>query len=93
MFHDLPQIRNMITARQMDLIGVVVRSLHDRPSQRMLAACCDNTCLAGRPFLHKKDHIIKNLPLLFDDVPEVKTDDFASHKAWIREAPHAIAPS
>jgi len=54
----------------------------------MLMACCDNIRPVGRPFLHLKDYIIKNLRLLFANVPEVTIDDFGSLKSWIREALH-----
>ncbi len=70
-------------------IGSVVHAPHDRPAQRMLTACCNNTRLVGCPFLHNKDHIVKNLQLLFADVPEVTIDDFGSLKSWICEASHA----
>ena len=60
----------------------------NRPAQQMLMACCDNVCPVGRPFLHLKDYIIKNLRLLFANVPEVTNDDFGSLKSWIREAIH-----
>ncbi len=89
MFYDIPQIRNMIAARQMNFIGVVVRGPHVRPAQRILAACCNNTHLVGCPFLHNKDHIIKILRLLFADVPKVTIDDFGSFKSWICKASHA----
>ena len=54
----------------------------------MLTACCDNIRPVGRLFLHTKDYIIKNLRLLFANVPEVTIDDFGSLKSWIREALH-----
>jgi hypothetical protein len=89
MFYDIPRVRSMIAAQQTDFIGSVVRAPHDRPAQRMLTACCDNTHLVGHPFLHNKDHIVKNLQLLFTDVPEVTIDDFGSLKSWICEASDA----
>ena len=88
MFYDIPRIGNMIAARQMDFIGKIVRASPDRPAQQMLTACCDNIRPVGRPFLHIKDYIIKNLRLLFANVPEVTIDDFGSLKSWIREALH-----
>jgi len=54
----------------------------------MLMACCDNIRPVGRLFLHLKDYIIKNLHLLFANVPEVTIDDFGPLKSWIREALH-----
>ena len=89
MFYDISHVRNMIAARQMDFIGGAVRLPPDRPAQRMLTKCCNNTRLVGRPFLHNKDHIMKNLRLLFSEVPEVTIDDFGSPKSWIREASNA----
>ena len=55
----------------------------NRPAQQMLMACCDNVRPMGRPFLHLKDYIIKNLRLLFANVPEVTIDNFGSFKSWI----------
>jgi hypothetical protein len=81
MFFDIPQVRNMIAAQQMDFIGSVVRAPHNRPAQRMLTAWCNNTHLVSCPFLHNKDHIVKNLRLLFADVPEVTIDNFGSLKS------------
>jgi hypothetical protein len=53
----------------------------------MLTACCDNVQQVGRcPFLHNKDHIVKNLHLLFANVPEVTVDDYHSLKNWVRKA-------
>ena len=83
MFYDIPRVRNMIAARQMDLIGEAIRAPPDRPAQRMLTTCCDITRLVGCPFLHNKDHILKNLQLLFSEVPEVTINDFGSLKSWI----------
>jgi hypothetical protein len=88
MFYDIPQVCNMIAAQQMDFIGSVVRAPHNRPAQCMLATCCNNTRLVRHPFLHNKDHIVKNLHLLFTEVPEVTINDFGSLKSWIREASH-----
>jgi hypothetical protein len=88
MFYDIPRTRNMIAARQMKFIGKVTRGPSNRPAQHMLTACCDNTRLTGRPFLHNKDHIVRNLRLLFADVPEVQIDDYGSLHSWIREAQH-----
>jgi len=81
MFYDIPCIGNMIAARQMDFIGKIVRASPDCLAQPMLTACCDNIRPVGRPFLHTKDYIIKNLRLLFANVPEVTIDDFGSLKS------------
>ena len=74
MFYDIPRICNMIAACQIEFIGIVVCSPHDRPAQCILAACCNNTRLVGHPFLHNKDHIVKNLQLLFANMPKVTID-------------------
>jgi hypothetical protein len=86
MFYDIPRVRNMIAARQMDFIGGAICAPPARPAQRMRTTCCNNTRLVGRPFLHNKDHIMKNLCQLFSEVLEVTIDDFGSLKSWIREA-------
>ncbi len=86
MFYDIPCVGNMIAASQLDFLGKTVRGLHDHPAQQMLTACCDNVCRVGRPFLHNKDYIVKNLCLLFANVPEVTINDYGSLKSWIQEA-------
>ena len=81
MFYNIvPRVRNMIAARQMDFIGGAICAPPARPAQRMRTTCCDNTRLVGRPFLHNKEHIVKNLRLLFSEVPEVTINDFGSLK-------------
>ncbi len=86
MFYDIPCVGNMIAARQLNFLGKTVCGPHDRPAQQMLTACCDNVCRVGRPFLHNKNYIVKNLCLLFASVPEVTIDDYGSLKNWIQEA-------
>ena len=86
MFYDIPRVGNMIAARQLDFLGKTMRGPHDRPAQQMMTAWCDNVRRVGRPFLHNKDFIVKNLRLLFVNVPEVTIDDYGSLKNWINEA-------
>jgi hypothetical protein len=86
MFYDIPRVGNMIAARQLDFLGKTMRGPHDRPAQQMMTACCDNVHRVGCPFLHNKDFIVKNLRLLFVNVPEVNIDDYGSLKNWINEA-------
>ncbi len=88
MFYDIPRVSNMIAARQLDFIGKTICGPFDRPAQQMLTACCDHVRRVGRPFLHNKDFIVKNLRLLFANVPEKTIDDYGSLKIWIREASH-----
>jgi hypothetical protein len=71
MFYDIPHVGNMIAARQLDFLGKTVRGPHDCPAQQMLTACCDNVQQVGRPFFYNKDYIVKNLRLLFANVPKV----------------------
>ncbi len=75
----------MIAARQLDFIGKTVHRPSDRPAQQMLTACCNTVCRIGRPFLHNKDNIVKNLCLLFANVPEVTIDEYSSLKHWIKD--------
>ena len=86
MFYDIPRVRNMIAARQMDFLGKVVRSSWLFPAKRMITACCSNKRLRGRPHYHNKDALVKNLKLLFANVPDVVIDDRGSVKDWIEEA-------
>jgi hypothetical protein len=88
MFYDIPRVGNMIAARQMDFIGKTIRAPSDRPAQQMLTACCNNVRPVECLFLHNKDYIIKNLRLLFANIPEVTIDNFGSLKNWIQEALH-----
>ena len=88
MFYDIPRISNMIAAHQLDFIGKTIRGLFDRPAQQMLTVCCEHVRRVGHPFLHNKDFIVKNLRLLFANIPEVTIDGYGSLKNWIREASH-----
>ena len=88
MFYDIPCVNNMIAARQLGFLGKVVRGPHDAPARRMLTACCQHKRKRGRPYLHNKDVIVRNLRLLFVRVPEVVIDDFGSVKDWYKEATH-----
>jgi hypothetical protein len=85
MFYDIPHVGNMIAARQLAFLGKTVRGPHNHPAQQMLTACCENVPRVGRPFLHNKDYIVKNLCLLFANVPEVTINDYSSLKNWIQE--------
>jgi hypothetical protein len=86
MFYDIPQVENMIAAHQLNFLGKTTRGPQDHPAQQMLTTCCDNVRQVGRPILHNKDYIVKNLHLLFATVPEVTINDYGSLKHWIREA-------
>ncbi len=88
MIYNIPCVVNMITARQLDFLGKTVCGPSDRPAQQMLTACCDSVCQIGCPFLHNKDYIVKNLRLLFANVPEVTINKYGSLKHWIKEASH-----
>jgi hypothetical protein len=73
MFYDIPRVSNMIAAHQLVFIGKTIHGPFNRPAQQMLTACCDNIQQVGHPFLHNKDFIVRNLCLLFANVPEVTT--------------------
>jgi len=88
LFYDIPCVTNMITARQLGFLGKVVRGPHDTPARRMLTACCQHKRKRGRPYLHNKDVIVRNLRLLFSRIPEVVIDDYGSVKDWFKEASH-----
>ena len=86
MFYDIPHVGNMIAAHQLDFLGKTMRGPHDHPAKQMMTACCNNVRCVGCPFLHNKDFVVKNLCLLFANVPEVTIDDYGSLKNWINEA-------
>ena len=44
MFYDIPRVRNMVAAPQLDFLGKTIHGPHNRPAQHMLTACCDNAC-------------------------------------------------
>ncbi len=88
MFYNIPRICNMIAAHQSDFIGKTVCRPSDRPAQQMLTACCNTVCQIGCPFLHNKDYIVKNLRLLFANIPEVTIDKYGSLKDWMKEESH-----
>ena len=85
-FYSLPSVPHLIAARQLSFIGKVVRGPFDQPPKMLLTAWCDNKRKPGRPFLHNKDFIVKNLKLLFDKVDDVIIDDSGTLKDWINEA-------
>ena len=87
-FYEIPRVRNMIAARQMDFFGKLVQGPWERPAKRMITACCSNKRLQGRPHFHNKDALVKNLKLLFSQVNEVYIDDCGTVKNWIKEASH-----
>ncbi len=89
MFYNIPRSRNMIAARQMKFVGKVVQGPHDCTAHQILNACCNSTRLTRQPFLHNKDHIVRNLRLLFAKVLNVTIDDYGSLASWIRDAFHA----
>jgi hypothetical protein len=51
----------MIAARQLGFLGKVARGPHDALACRMLTACCQHKRKRGRPYLHNKDVIVRNL--------------------------------
>ena len=85
-FYDIPIVENMIAARQLDFIGKAIRAPPDRPSRIMLTACCNNQRRVGRPQLHNKNFIVRNLKLLFSRIPTTNIDRHGSLKDWIHEA-------
>jgi hypothetical protein len=88
MSYDIPCVKNMIAARQLGFLGKVVRGPIDCPARRMLTACCQPKCKQGHPYLHNKDVIVRNLWLLFTNVPEVLINNYGSLKDWFQEASH-----
>ena len=86
MFYDIPRVSNMVAVHQLDFIGKTVCGPSDRPAQQMLTAYCDHVQRVGRLFLHNKDFMVKNLCLLFANVPEVTNDDYGSLENWIKDA-------
>ena len=73
---------NMIAAHQLDFLEKTIWGPHNCPVQEMLMVFWR----IGRPFLHNKDYIVKNLRLLFLNVTEVNIDDYGFLKNWIQEA-------
>jgi hypothetical protein len=63
-FYDITHVKDMISACQLDFLGKTIHGPHNRPAQQMITACCNNVRQVGRPFLHNKDYIVKNLRLL-----------------------------
>jgi hypothetical protein len=88
MFYNIPCVRNMIATCQLDFIGKLIRGAPNRPAHSLIAACCAHKQLVGCPLLHNKDAIVKNLHLLFANVPEVTIDDTGFLKSWIQKALH-----
>jgi hypothetical protein len=86
MFYSIPCVRNMIAAQQMDFVGKMIRGPPERPSRNMITACCDHKRRVGRPQMTGKNFMVKNLNLLFQDVPTVQIDRYGSLRSWIHEA-------
>jgi len=86
MFYNIPCVRNMIAARQMDFVGKMIRGPPDRPSRNMITACCNHKRRVGRPQTTGKNFMVENLRLLFTDVPTVTIDRYGSIRSWINEA-------
>ena len=78
MFYSIPCVRNMITARQKDFIGKMMRGPPDQPSRNMITACCDHKRRVGRPQTTGEKIMVENLRLLFQDVNTVHIDCFGS---------------
>ena len=85
-FYAMPCVKNMFAARQLDHIGKLIRGPHDQPARRMITSCCNETRQVGRPQTTEKNCIVKNLRLLFKDVPLKHIDHYGSLKHWIHEA-------
>jgi hypothetical protein len=85
-FYAMPCVKNTIAARQLDFIGKLIRGPHDQPARRMITSCCNETRRVGRPQTTEKNCIVKNLRLLFKDVPLKHIDHHGSLKHWIHEA-------
>jgi hypothetical protein len=75
-FYAMPCVKNMIAARQLDFIGIVIRGPHNQPARRMITSCCNETRRVGRPQTTGKNFIVKNLQLLFKDVPLTHINHF-----------------
>jgi hypothetical protein len=48
-FYNIPDVKHMIAAQQLDFIGKAIQGPHDRPSQCMITACCNHQQRVGRP--------------------------------------------
>ena len=86
MFYFIPCVRNMIAARPMDFVGKMISGPTNHPSRNMITACCDHKRQVGRPKTMGKNFMIKNLRLLFQDIPTVQIDQHGSLRSWIHEA-------
>jgi hypothetical protein len=85
-FYDIPDVKHMIAAGQLDFVGKAIRGPHDRPSRCMITACCNHQQRVGRPQTNTKNTMVWNLQLLFARVSTTTIDRYDSLKAWINEA-------
>ena len=60
-FYNIPDVKHMIAARQLDFIGKAVRCPGDRLPRCMLTACCNHQRQVGRPQIHTKNTMVQNL--------------------------------
>jgi hypothetical protein len=86
MFYSIPCVKNMIAARQIDFVEKIIRGPPDRPSRNMITACCDHKCQVGWPQTTGKNFMVKNLCLLFQDIPTVQINRHGSLRSWIYKA-------
>ena len=86
MFYSIPCVRNMITARQTDFIGKMIRGPPNQPLRNMVTACCDHKRRVGCPQTTGKKFMVENIRLLFQDVTTVNINRFGSLRNWIHEA-------
>ncbi len=85
-FYDIPTVKNVITARQLDFIGKLIQGPPDQLARNMLTACCNNQRQVGHPQTHNKNNMVRNLQLLFAQIPTTHINRHGSLKDWINEA-------
>ena len=86
MFYSIPCVRNMIAAGQMDFVGRMTIGPLDRPSCNMIMVCCDHNRWVGRPQAMGKNFMVKNVCLLFQDIPTIHIDRYGFLCSWIHES-------
>ena len=67
-------------------VGKMIRGPPDCPSRNMITACCDHKRRVGRPQTTRKNFLVENLRLLFQDIPTIQINQHGSLCSWIHEA-------
>ncbi len=85
-FYSIPCVRKMIAGRQANFIGKMIQGPPNQPSRNMITTCCDHKQQDGWLQTTRKNFMVENLHLLFQDITTVHIDHYRSLRDWIHKA-------